>query len=418
MKRHVKNIIAGLFAALLIGLGFSFYSYAAGGIVENANIKLFVGGQQVNFTSTLITVNGQILLNSEELLIKLGVPYDNKHIQMNKNKKILMFSNGKKQIKMTVNSTKAAVGKSSSVLNAAPVLYKNKYYIPAKSTAQLLDMKYAWDEVEKSVYIQKLNEYNKVKAVLDKAVAVSRAADKYMVEYSVESTADYTENPVTSKASTLSKVDKKKMIMNIKSNDGAKEYYLSNNYLYSKYSFRDLWEKEFISEQEYKEWMLSYDISKFKINDILYCGLTIQENKKENTILLKGNVFLHVNKAVIDFEPVATYLVIIINKSNYLINSITHTYNQYQYSDYFGRYLYSSSDTYRYLAYNGEFVVETPDESKMDIEGGDSLQKEVSPITVSKSEVNKISGLSTRVKKVPVDDTFTGLSEDARYMPA
>ena len=372
MKKCIKKIIAGLLSALVIGLGFNVYSYAAGNIAESANVKVFVSGQQVSFSSTPITVNGQILLSSKELLAKLGIPNDNKHIQLDKNKKNLIISNGKKQIKMTVNSTKATVGKSSSTLNTAPVFYKNIYYIPAKSAAQLLDMKYAWDEYEKSVYIQKLNDYNKVKAALDKAVAASGAADKYQVEYSAESVSDYKDYPVTSKSSTLSKVDKKKLIMTINGNNedsfngsGTREYYLYNNYLYSKYSFKDQWEKEFISEQEYKEWILNYDISKFKISDILYCGLSIHENKNDNKIQLKGNVYLHVNKANFEFEPVDTYLEISINKSNYLIKSITHTYSEYQDSDYFGRYLYSSSATYRYLDYNGRFVVETPDESKI-----------------------------------------------------
>ncbi|EMS73689.1 copper amine oxidase N-terminal domain-containing protein [Ruminiclostridium cellobioparum] len=378
MKKCMKKIIAGLLSALLICLGVNSYSYAAVNIAESANVKVFVGGQRVRFSSNPIAVNGQILLNGKELLVKLGIPNDNKHIQLDKNQKNLIINTGKKQIKMTVDSTRAAVGKSSGVLNAAPVLYKNIYYIPAKSTAQLLDMKYAWDAEQKSVYIQKSSDYNRVKAVLDKAVAASKAAGRYEVEYSKESISDYGDYPVTGKASTVSKVDKEKMIMTIKGNGrdsangsdtGISEYYLYNNYIYSKNFFKDRWEKKLISEQEYRYWILNYDAGSFEISDILYCGLTIQENKKDNTILLKGNAFLHANKEDYEFEPVDTYLEISINKNNHLINRITLTHSEYLDSDYFGRYLYSSSETYEYRNYNGNFAVETPDESQMEVEG-------------------------------------------------
>jgi len=61
----------------------------------------------------------------------------------------------------------------------------------------------------------------------------------------------------------------------------------------------------------------------------LYCGLTIKESIKENSIILRGSVYLHVNKKEYNFEPVDTYLEFSINRSNNLINKITHNYSEY-----------------------------------------------------------------------------------------
>lgn len=448
MKKCMKKIIAGLLAALLIFLGLNGYSYAAGNIAENANVKVFVSGQQVNFSSAPITVNGQILLNGKELLVKLGIPNDNKHIQLDKNQKNLIINTGKKQIKMTVNSTKATVGKSSSVLNAAPVFYKNIYYIPAKSAAQLLDMKYAWDEDEKSVYIQKLNDYNKVKAVLDKAVAASGAANKYIVEYSMESVLDDREYPVTDKVSATGKVDKKKKIMyasgdidDFSGGNAGTVIYLYDNSAYTRNAGEEYWKKNLFTKQEYQEHLSFFDISKFKVSEALYCGLTFQENQNNKAILLKGNVYLHeVEEDIGLLDPEDTYLEISINKSNYLINSIERSFNKYVYIEDIADFHYSVRETLIYKNYNGDFTVEIPDESKMEFEDDDDSQNSGATITLDKSEQSRINNLSAKAEKIPVDgawenpynldsteaimfviiknksdfDTFTGLSEGAK----
>lgn len=444
MKRFMQILI------LTVGIitVFTNVSLAASKVEENATIKVFVSGKQVKFNSVPITINGELLLNANELLASLGIPNDSKHIIVDKSKKNLIIKNGKTSIKMTTNSTKVTVDKSSKLLNSAPIVYRNKYYIPVKSTVQLLDKKFAWDYEQKSIYIQKTSDYNKVKSILDKAIATTKATGKYIVDHSHDSVSYYKDDPWTSKHESLGKVDKDKMIMTIngKSEDshsepGTRQYYIYNNNLYTKYSYKEKWKKELLSKKDYKEWILNYDVSKFKISDILYCGLTIQENTKENSIILKGDVYLHINKREYDFEPIDTYLEFSINKSNNLISKITHNYNEYSNSNYFGRYLYNSKETYEYKDYNGDFIVETPDESKMEFEdpkGKSDING--TPIELSNDEQSKIDALSSSVKKVAVDgawkhpynigitqaimfivvknqsdfDTFTKLSDDAK----
>lgn len=408
----MKKIIAGLCLALAVVFALNGYSSAASKIAEAPKIKAFVSGKQVKLAGTPITVNGQILLEAKDLLVKLGVPNDSKHIQLNISKKSLVINSGNLQIKMTVDNTKVTVGKASKTLNSSPVIYKNKFYIPVKSTAELLNMKFAWDEEQKSLYIQKVSDYNRVKAVLDKAISATKAAGKYIVEHSHDSTSNYKDDPSFSKDTSLVKVDKKKMIMTIEGrfedsyfDHGTSEYYLYNNYLYSKYSFNEKWEKEQLSKKDYEEWILDYDVSKFKISDILYCGLSVQEDKKKNAINLTGNVYLHVNKAGYEFEPVKTYLEISINKANNLIGKIIHTYDEYQDSTYFGRYLYSSKETFEYKDYNGDFIVEIPDESKMEFEENGSAENGT-PISLSDDEEAMIEELSSKVVKVPVDGAW------------
>lgn len=411
MKRILRILLLTMFIISI----YTDVSFAANLVVECPSIKIFVSGKQVKFKSVPITINGEILLNANELLVNLGIPDDNKHITVDKNKKKIVINSGNYSIKMTTNSAQATVDKSSKVLNTAPIVYKNKYYIPVKSTVQLLDKKFAWDVEQKSVYIQKVSDYNKVKSTLDKAIAATKATDKYIANHLLNTTSYYKDDPSVSKGQSVCKVDKNKMIMTINSyyedsyfGQRTNQHYIFNSYLYSKYSNEEKWQqKELLSKKDYGEWILNYDVSKFKISDILYCGLTIKENIKENSIILKGPVYLHVNKKEYNFEPVDMYLEFIINKSNNLINKITHNYSEYQDSNYSGRYLYTSKETFEYKEYNGAFIVEIPDESKMEFEDPKGKSDmNVAPFELSNEEESKIGDLSSSINKVAVDGAW------------
>jgi len=240
MKRILRILLLTMFIISI----YTDVSFAANQVIECPSIKIFAGGKQVKFNGVPITINGEILLNANELLVKLGIPNDSKHnITVDKNKKKIVINNGNTSIKMTTNSTKATVDKSSKILNTAPIVYKNKYYIPVKSTVQLLDKKFAWDDEQKSIYIQKVSDYNKVKSILDKAIAATKATDKYIVKHLLDSTSYYKDDPTVSKDESVGKVDKDKMIMTINSNNEdsdfgqrTSQHYIFNSYLYSKYS--------------------------------------------------------------------------------------------------------------------------------------------------------------------------------------
>lgn len=71
MRKFVRYL---LLIAVVASLIFTNISFAATKVVEDPIVKTFVSGKQVKFNSVPITVNGEILLNAHELLVKLGVP--------------------------------------------------------------------------------------------------------------------------------------------------------------------------------------------------------------------------------------------------------------------------------------------------------------------------------------------------------
>jgi hypothetical protein len=411
----MKRYFGCLLVIMAIVCVFINVSFAAGKIVESPAIKTFISGKQVKFSSAAVTVNGEVLLNYKDLLVKLGIPNDTKHIILDKSKKNLTIVNGKTKIIMTANAAKAKVNNAAKTLNTAPVLYKNQYYIPVKATVQLLGKKYAWDDTEKSIYIQNTSDYNKVKAILDKAVKSTVAVNRYIVETSLDSSSKSSGDTFISKIKTVSKIDKKNMQMTIDSKfqdavsgDETGFYYIYNGYLYSKYSFSDKWEKQLLTKEDYEDMIKQFDISEFEITDTLYCGLTIEEKPKENKINLKGNVYLHIKGDKNDIEPVSTYLEISINKSKGLIIGVTHKHTEYQnYSESEDRSLDSSTESYTFRDFNGNFIIEVPDESKMEFEEesegtGDNYE----PVDIGQGEQAKLDGLKSKVEKLPVDGAW------------
>lgn len=417
-RTNMKKSIVFLTLCIAVILTFSNVSFAASKVVESPIIKTFVSGKQVKFNSVPITVNGEILITADELLVKLGVPNDSKHIIVDKNKKSLTIDNGKIKIKMITNSNKATVDKSSKTLNSAPIIYKNKFYIPVKSATQLLGMKFAWDDIEKSVYIQTVNYYNKVKAILDKAITTTKEVDKYIVDFSGASSLD--------KVTSVNKVDKNKMIMVSKAETVGHrpepsniDYYLVNNTWYQYYPLteeeRELipdeeeWEKKFPSKTECQGWILQYDVSKFVISDILYCGLTIEDNLKDNTIKLKGNVYLHEDNVLINaidykVEPINTYSEICISKSNYLITKINLTYSEYQKKASKNKKLYSSSESYTYKDFNGDFSSDFDDNTLDEIKI--ALKETKIYLNEKDAEEAKINDLTLSVDKIFIDGAY------------
>ena len=414
MKKGIILIILCVAAIL----NFSYISFAAVKVIESPIIKTFVSGKQVKFNSAIITVNGEILINANELLPKLGVPNDSKHIVVDKSKKNLTIINGKINIKMKINSNKAIVDKSTKVMNSTPIIYKDKFYIPVKSTSQLLGMKFAWDDREKSTYIQTADNYNKVKTIVNKAITTTKARNKYSVDYLITTSKD--------KYTSTNNVDKDKNIMVTKSvfesqilGTFGMNFYLFDNLNYTHYILteeqkeklpdEEEWQRSAYSNKQSYVWINQGDVSKFVISDILYCGLTIEDSVKENTIKLKGNVYLQQREEFLDkidynVEPISTYSEIHINKSKNLITKIYNKYSEYQKKPSTDKTFYSYEQTYEYKEFNGDFSGDYDDETLDDIKT--ALKETKIYASEKEAEEAKINDLSSGTDKIFIDGAY------------
>lgn len=414
----MKKFFRYMFLISVFCFIFTNVSFAATKVTENSGIKIFISGKQIKFSSTPVTVNGEVLLNVSELVVKLGVPNDSKHLIIDKSKKNLTINNNEDQIKMVTNSTKATVNMISKTLNSAPIVYKTMLYIPVKSTAELLGFKFAWDASAKSAYIQSTDNYNKVKSILEKAFKTTIAKDKYSLVF----TSDWYDPADTyDKYISLVKVDRSKKIRvskyEIEGQEEAPFYsqnYIVNNtqYEYQKPEVakdgtileNEQMEKTVLTEKDRVGWFLQDDVSQFVISDILYCGLLIEENQKENKIIFKGDVYIPTRAVDVKPEVSKAHTEITVNQSTNLIKKIVRQYNQSE-SLKSGKTLLNATDTYDYRDFNGDFSGEYNGKAAKELKTALDSTK-IKPDNISDNEDKIMSQLASKTMNVFVDGAY------------
>lgn len=132
---------------------FTAFSFADGNIMESAEIKIIIDGKAGTYANVPISVNGSTLLPLRELAVNLGVPNDDGHIIWNGLESSVTLIKDAIKIYLKVGSGKATINGTETSLDAAPVEYKDKVYIPARFIAQSFGKKVDWDEKTNSVII-------------------------------------------------------------------------------------------------------------------------------------------------------------------------------------------------------------------------------------------------------------------------
>ncbi len=166
MKKLVSAIICIMMVISIIQAPMAVNS----GVQEKPNYRIYINSKLASLSSAPISVNNVILIESKDLLTMLGVQNYSKIFIWDKKKNNITVNAGKNiVINLTIGSKTAYKNKVKVQLSAAPVVYKNKVYLPVDSFAQFLNFKLAIDNVAKCVFIKSLSEYNKIKAILDSA---------------------------------------------------------------------------------------------------------------------------------------------------------------------------------------------------------------------------------------------------------
>ncbi|QNU68062.1 copper amine oxidase N-terminal domain-containing protein [Ruminiclostridium herbifermentans] len=307
-------------------------------ITEMPNVKIIIDGQAGTYEDIPINMNNRTLLPLRGILVNLGVNNDNEHIVWNSKEKSVTVLKDSAKIYLKIGSNKATVNGKEIVLDASPVVYKDRTYIPVNFIAQSLGMKVVWDGSSKSVLISEQNEYNRIKDILEKANAamdeiktcngkmdISMATEQDGISFDIDMNMDIAIDVLKKKAFMNMKMDMSIINMDM-------DLYFTDNTLYMKNPLSDQWEKSTMSEKDYnKIFDEKANIDILDISDTLCAGLKEVKSSKPDEILLKGNVFLgdllnmvgenqgtDLSNAIFDNFNVEISL----DKNTYLLNSI------------------------------------------------------------------------------------------------
>lgn len=372
----MKKYLSASFALILILICFTVPAFAANSITEMPNVKIVIDGQIGTYEDTPINMNNRTLLPLRGILVNLGVENDNEHIAWNSKDKSVIVKKGSTEIYLKIGSNKATVNGKEITLDASPVVYKNRTYIPVNFIAQSLGMKVIWDGSSKSVLIREQEEFNQIKSIIEKSntamneiknckakmdVLMSTAVEGMDID--INMTMDMIVDMINKKSVVNMNMDMFSINMDM-------DFYFADNTLYMKEPFTDEWGKTTMSESEYnKIFDENSSINMLNHSDALCAGLKQVQSENPDEILLCGDVFLGdllnmvSEKQGTDLSDVVfdTFSVMIsLDKNTYRINNIymdttfSMAADETQYAD--------MSISCEYSDYNGDVNIVVPED--------------------------------------------------------
>ena len=333
----MKKYLSGCFALAVILMCFTVSVSAAKGVTESPNVKIVIDGQIGTYKNPPISLNGRTLLPLKEILVNLGVQDDNEHIQWNSAERSVTIVKDSQKLYLKIGSDKATVDSEEVVLDAAPIIYKDKTYIPVKFVAQSLGKKVIWDGSSKSVLIRDEEQFNHIKDILVKSDAAMKAIKD--CKMNLDASVDTKQGSMSYNLGINSNVSidmlKKKVYLGMKMNMAAinmnMDMYLADGKIYMKNPLTNKWEKRTLEQSEYdKIFQQNNNIDIFDGTDALYAGLKEVKSENTNEILLEGDVFLGdlfkmagqgAVASKVEFDKFNVKMSI--DKNTYTLNSIT-----------------------------------------------------------------------------------------------
>lgn len=370
-----KLLFAVLFSAAVLFTG-GVHSYAAGNVVESPHIKIDINGQIGNYTDVPLIKDGRTLLPLRAVMANLGVPNDDRHIIWNASDRSVTVIKDSTQIFLKVDTNTAYVNNSPVTIDVAPVIYKDRTYVPVRFISQSLGMKVAWDPAAALVLIKDESEFNKVKETLEKTTAAMNGVERYkskatlkmgfnLLDIGINSTIE-----IDALTDNRNKTGYAAMDIRTEGEDSslAMELYMANNSIYVKNPLDNTWEKEELTQEEYDAQFTGSGVDN---NEVAYSGLTQLEGTNPDEIILKGNVAMYealkenlAGQDLGEYKVDNAYTEITIDKNTNLIKRIYVKVNGTVAASDLGNTTFTLEMTGANSDFNGNFTVALPAELK------------------------------------------------------
>jgi len=187
MNTSKKRFLMVGIIVTLIAL-FAVPSFAVSKTTECPEIKIIVDGKMTVNSDVPISVNGHTMLPLRDLLIKLGVSNDDKHITWNDAQQTIVIQNDSVNINLKMGDVGAKVNGKAIALDSAPLIYNGKAYIPVRFVAQALAKRVEWEETSRTITICDESYFQKLRT-LEQTVLDAEAKLK---NYHLDMTLNYT----------------------------------------------------------------------------------------------------------------------------------------------------------------------------------------------------------------------------------
>jgi hypothetical protein len=362
-ESEMKKVLSILLVLILIISCFA-VSYGGEAVTEKPDIKIIIDGVRGTYSNTPIIVSGRTLLPLRELLVNLGVPNDDQHIIWNGKEKSVTVIKDATQLYLKVGSTSAKVNGGDATLDAAPVNYKGSVYIPARFVGEAFGKVVVWDGIANRVYMKDKAEFDEIKSLLESSVAKMDGLKRYQetkkaVWYNTTDSGEELDLSFTMTGFT----DIENKTVNWLMDYGTFNLYycIKGQKLYMKDTVDNEWSVEDMTEQDNSEYFVNF----INLSDVVYAALSLEDDNKDGTAVLKGNISLdyynNTDKTIKVFYDESSTEITIDKVSGYItkIHKLDKIYNTPADEE-------ASTDEfdieYTTSNYNGNFSTKMPDE--------------------------------------------------------
>lgn len=370
----MKKINLCIIFCLIFVFSMTSFVYAGEIIVETPKVKIVIDGNISKYTDIPINANGRTMLPMVAILTDLGVKNDKEHIKWNSSDRSITILKDSTKIFLKVGDKKAYVNDEPVTIDAAPMIYKNKTYIPASFVALSLGKKVVWDGSTSTVLITDNAKFEQIKDILSKSDNAMLAVNKLRLGIDMAIAMKQAQMDMKFNVKRSGEMDKLQKLMHFNMNMDMpfvsmnSEYYFADNVQYAKNPMTGEWESTNVSDGEFEQAFTDSDITTIlNSNDALCAGLAIQESPNPDEILLKGNVYLDelMDKAsqnsgdgsMPNFD--STYMEVSINKNTYVLNKI-YMKLAGNFSNMDGESKADVDVTITYSDYDGSFEIKVP----------------------------------------------------------
>jgi hypothetical protein len=356
-------------------------------ITEVPDRKIILEGVPASYKNVPIAIGGNTMLPLRELFVSLGVPNDDEHImykRVSTDERYVTVLYGETRVELTIGKPEAIVNGEKFVLNTAPVIYKNNTYIPVRFIAEALGKKVVWVKESNAVLIIDQKNYENIRQIMNISAEAMANAVKYRMEMDVAAAvrSDGVKTDIGIK--TDARVDKGSMSMYMESVIGMfgiemkSGTYYQGNMAYAFDPLTEQWLKTTYAPEEYDRLFEAHSgMIRMEAEEKLYAGLKMEENEKENELVLSGSTWLTSQFAeayrqqsgslVMDGSEMPEFgvcsLRFVFDKDTYMLKSYTMETSAVSHDEDVTTIIDISS-TIRYSEINGEFEIVVPEDVK------------------------------------------------------
>ncbi len=165
-----KLLMIVIFASLVLNT-----TFADNTVYEKPDVKIIVEGESLQLDKEVpIIVNSRTLVPLRKLLVGLGVPDNTENIEWIGSKKQVKVSYNGVKIELSIDNENAYVNGKKQKLDSAPIIYRDRTYLPARFVGEALGYTINWDQYTPAVLVtsntnnEKITQiFNDMKAKLD-----------------------------------------------------------------------------------------------------------------------------------------------------------------------------------------------------------------------------------------------------------